>query len=294
MKEIKIQGFKVLCLDDNIKILDSYKIKDINKMKNIIIKILKKNNLYTSEQNINSFLNKWIAYNFLYRIPLFKKYTKNCIFNNKQNKITNFIYSIISFILKRKYNKKINKINKKINKQNNKYIEYIEEHRANVMNAYHELTNNPKFFQKYNDEIINGLYERAIKHDLSKYSNEEFDGYRKYFYPISIQEKEQNIKNFNKAWEHHWKHNSHHWQYRQNKKIFNKNNKEEILDILENILDWMAMGYKFNNRPYQYYLQNKDKILLCNEEKEYLENLIFNIIDVDYINKEDLNNESRE
>ena len=47
------------------------------------------------------------------------------------------------------------------------------------------------------------------------------------------------------------------------------------------------MGYKFNDRPYQYYENNKNNITLCEDERKYLENLIYNVIDIDYIQKED-------
>ena len=49
----------------------------------------------------------------------------------------------------------------------------------------------------------------------------------------------------------------------------------------------MAMGYKFNDRPYQYYENNKNNITLCEDERKYLEDLIYNVIDIDYIQKED-------
>ena len=143
-------------------------------------------------------------------------------------------------------------------------------------------------------EKINALWERVLVHDESKYSEEEFIPYRKNFFPINAEEKENNKLDFDKAWEHHWKNNSHHWQYRKNKTSFNKDNKEEVLDVLENVLDWMAMGYKFNDRPYQYYENNKNNIVLCDDERKYLEDLIYNIIDIDYINKEVSDNGTRE
>ena len=47
------------------------------------------------------------------------------------------------------------------------------------------------------------------------------------------------------------------------------------------------MGYKFNDRPYQYYKNNKNNITLYEDERKYLEDLIYNVIDIDYIQKED-------
>lgn len=217
---------------------------------------------------------------------IIRKKTKDSDFEDKIKKSLSIIYYILSRPSKIKYfiNKKIE--NRKIKIQTKKYEEYIKNHLNNIKKAYNEIKENPVIFQYGGNELLETLYERVINHDKSKYSIEEFEPYRKNFFPINQKEKEENKQNFEKACEHHYKNNSHHWQYRQNKTSFNKNNQEEILDVLENVLDWLAMGYNFNDRPYQYYEKNKDKIILNEDEKKFLEYIIYEAIDRDYIERE--------
>ena len=294
MAEMKIRGLKIFYSTSDLNIIDSYQIHNIKKMKAILTEALEKAEDYITDRTINSLTNEWIAHNVFYKLHLFRKYTKDCNFESKQKKSITFIYFIFSRISKIKYN--INKIkdNIKIKKQTKNYKKYIKEHQENIKKAFEEIKENPVIFQRYGNEILNALWERVLIHDKSKYSEEEFIPYRKNFFPINAEEKENNRLDFDKAWEHHWKNNSHHWQYRKNKTSFNKDNQEEILDVLENILDWIAMGYKFNDRPYQYYENNKNNIILCEDEKNYLEDLIYNAIDVNYIQKEVSDDGTRE
>lgn len=287
MAEMKVRGLKIYYSTTDLNIINSYQIHDIKKMEAILTEALEKAENYATNRDMNSLINEWIAHNVFYKLHLFRKHTKDCNFENEQKKIVIFIYFIFSRISKLRYN--INKIknNIKIKKQEKKYMKYIKEHQENVRKAFEEIKENPVIYQRYSGEILDALWERVLIHDKSKYSEEEFIPYRKNFYPINAEEKEENKPDFDKAWEHHWKNNSHHWQYRKNKTSFNKNNKEEVLDVLENILDWIAMGYKFNDRPYQYYENNKNNITLCEDERKYLEDLIYNVIDIDYIQKED-------
>ena len=66
------------------------------------------------------------------------------------------------------------------------YKHYIDEHIRNIRIAY-------KYYGKQLCERLKIDYERLgemVKvHDRSKYTEEEFDGYRSYFYP-TLEEKE--------------------------------------------------------------------------------------------------------
>ena len=278
MKIRKIDSLKIIYDEECFIINNAHKIKSLNKMINILNKIITP----LEEKQKNFYVRQWIFYNFLYKIKI-KKNNYIFYYSKKCNIFLYFIYSLFSsFTILKNYIKKKN-VERKIKKKEKEYKKYIIEHKNNVLKAYENLKENSYIYQTYGEDILSELYKRALTHDNSKNQKEEFDAYRRYFYPISQEEKEKSIKDFDKAWEHHWKNNSHHWEYRQNKKSFDKKNKEEILDILENILDWMAMSYKFNNTPYEYYEKNKDKILLCKEEKEYLEKLLI-ILDKELYN----------
>ena len=168
-----------------------------------------------------------------------------------------------------------------------KYEKYIHNHRYYIEEAFNEMLSN-KDLEDFIDweEYHIDLYNRVVYHDISKYSKEEFDAYRKNFYPVIDEEKALNEDDFYKAWEHHWKNNRHHWQARsfdicENDKL----SKEQILDCLENILDWMAMGYVFNDRPYQFYEKNKNEIRLPEPQIKFMEKVIYEGIDKQYIKR---------
>lgn len=288
MEETKIKGLKIIFTEDCMTIKDSYQIKNVEKIRNILMEALKKTTIYNTSRSIKSLTREWIGHNFLYRIHLFRKHTKDSDFEKKIFKGTSFCYFLLSFFpLLFFYIKIINKkIKRKIKEKQYKY--YIYKHKKNVEKAFFELKKNKKFYAIGDQELLNKLFERVSVHDDSKFSQKEFDYYRKNFYPIDKQEKEENKKDFEKAWEHHYKNNTHHWENRQFKKTFNINNEEEVLDVLENVLDWMAMGYKFKNRPFQYYEKNKKNIILPEMEKHFLEHIIYDIVDADFIKKEEL------
>ncbi len=181
-------------------------------------------------------------------------------------------------------NRFIYNIIKKIKEK--EYIKYIENHKFLIEQAFDEMVMCPDMQWLTWEFYHVDLYDRIKNHDNSKYEIEEFDAYRKNYYPVNEEEKELNKEDFEKAWKHHYESNRHHWQCRQfdNCKD-NKLSKEQILDCLENICDWMAVGYDKGDRPYQFYETIKDKIKLPQEEIDFLEKVIYEGVDKKYINK---------
>ena len=43
---------------------------------------------------------------------------------------------------------------------------------------------------------------------------------------------------------------------------------------LENIMDWLAMSYKFGSRPFEYYNAHKDEITLPEKQIQFMEKCI--------------------
>lgn len=181
-------------------------------------------------------------------------------------------------------NRFIYNIIKKIKEK--EYIKYIENHKFLIEQAFDEMVMCPDMQWLTWEFYHVDLYDRIKNHDNSKYEIEEFDAYRKNYYPVNEEEKELNKEDFEKAWKHHYESNRHHWQCRQfdNCKD-NKLSKEQILDCLENICDWMAVGYDKGDRPYQFYETIKDKIKLPQEEINFLEKVIYEGVDKKYIHK---------
>lgn len=175
----------------------------------------------------------------------------------------------------------------KIKQKEQEYKKYIDEHKENVMLAFDEMINNPDTGWLEWDEVFSWkVRQRALNHDNSKYEYPEFNAYRMYYHPINDKEKTSSKTMFNNAWEHHWTNNRHHWEARQDDPDYMT--EEIMLDCIENILDWMAMGYKFHDRPYQYYENNKDKIILPQCQRDFIERLIYEGIDKKYIKRENI------
>lgn len=156
-------------------------------------------------------------------------------------------------------------------KETEKYQEYLKEHIENVLKVWKTLQ---KFTvdEFWMDDCTYFSIDSIIKnHDKSKYTDEEFEPYRQYFYPKN--NKEGNLKWFNIAWNNHQKTNKHHWQYWV---MIEDEGNQVVLDmpfyyIIELLCDWTAMSIKFNNKPSQWYKDNKDKMVLSNKTQKVIE-----------------------
>lgn len=151
------------------------------------------------------------------------------------------------------------------------YFKYVVEHKRNVWKAYKNISD---FIIKNDDYKTpesfkltkKSLRKRALIHDMSKFNPVEFVPYAKWFngpYGVKYKGDSANHKrckdNFERAWKHHYTKNYHHWNHWVvGKTVFSM---PEIY-ILEMILDWQAMSYKFGGTPQEYYLSNYHKLKL--------------------------------
>lgn len=163
-----------------------------------------------------------------------------------------------------------------LKEQNEKYNNYIHEHCSNVLKA----------FNKYGTQILNvmgnpslidDLYHAALVHDKSKWSIEEYEGYRKHFDPVDDIEKEDPETKllYDKAWLHHMNTNPHHpeyWIMRDNENGIRPIDMDRVY-IGEMVLDWYSMTLKFHtNTPYGWFNKNKKYY------KEYLSPNTYNLV----------------
>ena len=77
MKEITINGVKIKYNRKCVSILESYKIKELMKMADILV-IFTLETGYQSRRSFNSWLKEWVAHNRLYKLGLFNSHTKDC------------------------------------------------------------------------------------------------------------------------------------------------------------------------------------------------------------------------
>lgn len=150
------------------------------------------------------------------------------------------------------------------------YFDYITNHRKNIKLA----------FKKYGRELCHSLnlqYKKLEdiidKHDLSKFSNEEYEYYRQYYYPNKNEIPNENVLNI--GWLHHQNVNKHHPEYW----ILRDDNQTTILDmdnysIAEMLLDWEAISIARNSSTYKWYYTEGKYKQYSDNTKNKIEKLI--------------------
>jgi hypothetical protein len=145
------------------------------------------------------------------------------------------------------------------------YLDYIQEHYYNVQRAWEEIKKKCFDMVFVSDDYLRGWLDvEVIDHDISKLSNQEFIQYRRRFFPTNAEKElksDQSKHDFKLAWASHQFHNDHHWQTwtEENSEVRTSTN---MVNCVHMVVDWTAMGYKFNDTPREYYEENKDSIHL--------------------------------
>ena len=103
MEEMKIKGFKIIITRDSILIQDSYKLSNINKMKDILKEILTNTTEFSTKRSLKSLIREWVSHNLLYKIHFFRKHTKDVNLEKNINIILKIGYFLISFFSIIKY-----------------------------------------------------------------------------------------------------------------------------------------------------------------------------------------------
>jgi hypothetical protein len=166
------------------------------------------------------------------------------------------------------------------------YTEYVNKHIKTVQAIWEYIQ--PLLTGKYwLEETFLGVVDRAIKeHDKSKFSNDEFNAYRQWFYPTEKELVEQDFRHseFMKAWNHHQNLNKHHWEYWVFICDCDKTTALEMPlgAILEMLCDWTAMSLKNGNKPSDWFFSNRFKMKLHEKNVETI-NLWLPIFDVAYM-----------
>ena len=147
------------------------------------------------------------------------------------------------------------------------YRTYIIEHVSNVTKAYNWLVEH--------DITSESLRTQISLHDVSKYSDHEYDAYNNYFYG----RKTEKIKSeFNYAWLHHIHNNPHHWQHWV---LVNDEDGTHALEmpreyVIEMICDWWAFSHKYGNlyEIFDWYNSHKKNMLLHEKTKKLVEEIL--------------------
>lgn len=157
-----------------------------------------------------------------------------------------------------------------------RYRDYIYKHINGVSKVYNKILR-PILVQEGvpNSKLM--LIDLHIKdHDKSKFTNEEWGPYRNYFYDHDKYPRSSEA--FNYAWNHHQNSNPHHWQFWC---LINDVDEPQVqpLDmpleyIIEMLSDWHAAGSFYGNSAYDWYVKQKDKMILSDKTRETVEKYI--------------------
>lgn len=168
----------------------------------------------------------------------------------------------------------ISEIQKKKEKE---YKKYVDEHINNVRRIWNEMKDNKyilNYFKEQSDSnldwVLSTVDSLIYAHDTSKYGIEEWESYRKNFYPVDDEEKGSNKALFEKAWEHHYMNNLHHWDYWY---LTGMKDKMPLEFVIEMCCDWAAMSMKFGGNAYSWYKSQKD-IVLGEKQKSWVESIL--------------------
>lgn len=167
------------------------------------------------------------------------------------------------------------------------YDQYLHDHIGYVNTALRWMADNLSFSDiGITDVHMSDAMWNASDHDKSKYDDEEYDAYDRYFYGGN--RSYQVVQDFNKAWLHHIHHNPHHWQYW----VLIEDDPEEentfiplempIVYILEMIADWWAFSWKNGklDEIFVWYADHENRIVFHKNTRRIVEDILNKIQDV--------------
>ena len=151
------------------------------------------------------------------------------------------------------------------------YDDYVTVHISNVKLIWEVIQETSKGEIWLADDCTYFSINELIKtHDESKWSSDEYEGYRQWFYPVDETKKSKSL--FDYSWNHHQKNNPHHWQYwlmwTPEETVAIKMPFEYVIEML---CDWSAMSLKFGDTPTEYYKSQKDNMILHDDTRKCVE-----------------------
>ena len=93
-KGIIIRNVKIIYNSDNVQIVNSYKIRNLEYMEWILKEFIKRTG-YESKRSVKSWIKEWKTHNRLYRLGLFRKHTKDCDLEEKEKLHRLIAYQIL-------------------------------------------------------------------------------------------------------------------------------------------------------------------------------------------------------
>lgn len=163
------------------------------------------------------------------------------------------------------------------------YNQYLKEHKENVRLGTEWMLENLKSVDMPEYEVKSLLVDVEC-HDMSKYSEAEYDAYDRYFYGTPDEDK------FQLAWLYHQHVNPHHWQYwtlvsddydvGDPRKITAL--RMPFVYVVEMIADWWSFSWAKHDlgEIFKWYDNHKDGIVLHDETRRQVEAILAEMRDL--------------
>jgi hypothetical protein len=96
VNKINILGVDIEYDENNIKVIDSYKIKKRDLISDILV-LFKLETGYVSKRNLVDWVSEWVAHNRLYTLGLFRSHTKDVDLEENEKRWRKIIYKILGW-----------------------------------------------------------------------------------------------------------------------------------------------------------------------------------------------------
>lgn len=167
------------------------------------------------------------------------------------------------------------------------YREYVVNHKSNVERAWALFSSNDNCIAAL-DEIVadcnktahgadivtirvgimNIVNVKVIKHDDSKFYDDEFGAGAAYWYAENDEARKAAEKAANDAWLLHYQRNDHHWDHWKDRK-----DSMPITSVLEMCMDWIAMSMAKGGTALKWFRSQED-IVLGDAQRRYVEKIL--------------------
>lgn len=145
--------------------------------------------------------------------------------------------------------------------------------------AYLKYVLRHKYYVWRGCRIVGGIpFWRVIIHDWDKFLLDEWRPYADAFYEPDGSSRYKPTPAFADAWNRHQKRNRHHWQWHL--LTWDRGDTEPLpmaeTDLREMLADWIGAGWAITGKPdpLPWYEKNRDKIILHEASREWLEVLL--------------------
>lgn len=166
-------------------------------------------------------------------------------------------------------------ISKEQKEKEKEYKQYVDTHVENVKTAWNKMQTIKDISSHMEKAEIDMVDMFIIGHDSSKYDMDEWEPYRKFYYPVDEYEKQSAKAEYERAVQHHYLNNVHHpehWKERRDEM--------PTWAVVEMCCDWIAVSMVKGGTAYDFFHNVFDKSKLGENQIEQTEYILSKYYDI--------------